>query len=443
MIRFNINDLHEWTISQDRFKEIINTYGFKIDESKHNIQALYNQSLQATAQNIEKSFSFTKYEPTNDGNSILYIKDKDFNEQVFNAILAIEALEVLRKEAMDIFLQQEEDKLLEAIYREYSGNLEEEKQKAMIAAQTLMEHNFKSEQDRQMVLNDYLQNMQNRLNLLKAEANAIKERVGQLKQQKEEAINHYGAQAAKEMGAIKNKNGEPLFDNYSTAQKEKFATEFLKGASNIENNARKEINSLEKEKAVITQRKAEIKAEMKGERTKSVFEPSTNGNVIALSFSGRKKTGRLEQELATLEDKDVQITKKLQDVHTRKKEELTQVTKSAAQAANMTDLFDNISPEELASRMLDLNAIDKGLEVVGKVDVQVEENMDRLDDIREEADKNYAVSKDLVQTGGLSDLSNLEDDLLSLQGDFGDFLCGLEDDLGISPKLNETTTRLK
>ena len=111
MIRFNINDLHEWTISQDRFKEIINTYGFKIDESKHNIQALYNQSLQATAQNIEKSFSFTKYEPTNDGNSILYIKDKDFNEQVFNAILAIEALEVLRKEAMDIFLQQEEDKL--------------------------------------------------------------------------------------------------------------------------------------------------------------------------------------------------------------------------------------------------------------------------------------------------------------------------------------------
>lgn len=90
MLHFNRNDIHEWNISKEAFDAMIKDYGFKVDESKISIEALYTNALANFRNDTEKTFKFLKQEKS----TAEEIRDRSFEEKTKMENFFINALMV-------------------------------------------------------------------------------------------------------------------------------------------------------------------------------------------------------------------------------------------------------------------------------------------------------------------------------------------------------------
>lgn len=454
MPKFDRFDLNELNISDRRLVEIVKDFGYKVDESKYDLKTLYNLVNANLIRNSDTQIKFlrqekaTTQEVANDA-----AEQKRTNDIIFNSAIALATIRVLTEEAAEIFIRTEREKELDILYSAYMESIQSEKDRAEAARQALMDAQLRDQAARQAVLNDYIRSSEERLNQLKAEAEAIKQRIVALDKLEAQTIKQASVNIAKDLNNLKTKDGKvitgkdgkPIFESCAQEQKEKFAGELLKRIVDHERKAEKELVELDAEFEGLEKEKVVIQNEIKDSKGKSAFSKESANDVVSVAFKGAKSTAHLEEKLASIVSRQTLITEEKQVILDQLKADKIAAVAIAHDAANM-HILDELTADERERISSDILEGVEELQSYKAANAQIHEirdernlNIEALLNIEAQARKEAEEIKQLKnEVGEDSELEGAER-LDELSEEFDDLMADLDSEFGLD--IEETEQR--
>lgn len=418
-MHFNKFDIHEWNISLDRFKEIINFYGFKIDDSKQNIQAIYTNALTNLRNDAEKAFRFTPMVlPGLEQVRELSI-DKDQKNAFFENCIILYALAEIKREIEHSHAKMVELKKATILYKELLKLKSDEKTNQTSMATQLEQQQQIMLAERQAMFDSCKNDLRNKIDGLKGELKFLQERTKMLEEQREEVFKEHGKQLAKEMDSIMGKNGKPIFEGCTEEQKNTFAENILRKFNKIERDISAEAAEPLARKGQIIDRLSEIKTEKAAIRAGSTLDESRVNGMVTMVYNDTKKISRLDKEESTLNAELSVIDARLAEI----KEQKEVLKKEMAEAEA---LFAGINPDNLhddiAALIQELSSFKEGNSAAHALGDDIDATKERANILNEEIDAALDIvgeakfsSSDLE---GFEDLDLFESELMDLKDDF-------------------------
>ena len=441
MIRFNKSDLHNLNISQERFLEIIKDFGFKIDERKFNVKQLYDLTMQAITQSVEKSPIYKpKILETKEDAKEFSEKQREENNQAFFTKVAIICFEIIKHEVMEKYIKAEELKKQIIEYDSYMRSKANESD--IIDKNIQIIHNEQIlAQEHQEALDNYKVDLENKINLWKSELNALRKRKKQLQFEEQKILENFGKDIVKDLRLIKDPSGKSIFENYTDKQIEDFSKDYLSKSNQIERDTQNKIVPIEERQDQIKIRKQQIAKEKYQQKSKTAFEKNKNQQTVTLAFSGEQKIRKLTQEEKELDEEFHRLEREKANLKVDEKRLKAEALREALiingidpssitqhhTTEELTEMFEHMEKFKQANE--ELHEVREEREVCNKLESELCQKIkDEIEDIKEF--RNDSTNSNL----DFEELDLLEDNL-------DDLIHDMEMDVVILPRKNGHNTK--
>ncbi len=416
MIRFNKSDLHNLNISQERFLEIIKDFGFKVDEKKFDVKSLYDLTMQAITQSVEKSPIYKpKILETKEEAKEFSEKQREENNQAFFAKVAIICFQIIKHEAMEKYIKAEE---LKKQIIEYDSYMRSKANDSDIVAQNIqtIQNEQILTQEHQEALDNYKADLESKINLWKSELNALRKRKKQLQFEEQKILENFGKDAVRELRLIKDTNGKSIFQDYTDKQIEDFSTDYLSKSNQIERETRNKTAPIEERQEQIKIRKQQIAKEKHQQKSNTAFEKNKNQQTITLAFSGEQKIRKLTQEEKELEKEFHSLEREKANLKVNEKILKAEALREAAiingidpssitqhhTTEELTEIFEHMEKFKQANK--ELHEVREEREVCNKLESELCQKIkDEIEDIKELRNDSANSNLDFEELGLLED----------------------------------------
>lgn len=297
--------LQEWHFTSERFKEIAREQGFKVDEFKHDLNALFRNALPNARVALEKEVRQRKLEvPLPEETKLEMNKkksqeDKFFNERAFAYFVLTEIMKELDKIAFETHEKREALKKAADALRDYKKEKEEkgkDQQEHIVAATIKDKQERDLEKAREAEFERYKTELEAKINHWRDKLNILRARRQFLKKARETLFKDYGQQLAEKMAHVKGKDGKPLFEGCTQEQIENFSTAALRIFHDSERKVKQELNVLDIRERIVKQDIISIEMEINNTRNNESLQKQ--GEVISIAYQGFKKISPLQRQLS-------------------------------------------------------------------------------------------------------------------------------------------------
>uniref|UniRef100_A0A0Q9YHM4 Uncharacterized protein n=3 Tax=Candidatus Berkiella cookevillensis TaxID=437022 RepID=A0A0Q9YHM4_9GAMM len=380
MLHFNRNDIHEWNISKEVFDAMIKDYGFKIDESKISIEALYTNALANLRNDAEKSFKFLKQEKS----TAEEIRDQSFEEKTkienfFTNALMIEVAKLIQDEKFQKHVLIENLKKANLAYIDFLHRHSNEVNARILADVSLQEQADMLMQEQQLAFDAYMDDVGNKLSNLQAKADALRAEGKMLEAHRKELAKQMGKNMAQEFDGLRDEKGEPYLKGVPQERKEEYFADLMAEFASIEVQAEKEVEKVNADIAHIDARLSHLEKQIYGEKSSVPFH-SNNGAVLA-TFTGQRKTHPWQEEINNLKQAKAALVEFVNDTEARILKDQQAAIHSIADKHGISAEAASLSVETIKATKAYQTAAESLKEVTKNVDV----NLDAQHEVREEA----------------------------------------------------------
>lgn len=431
---FDYRDYHEGNLGFERFLEILRDIDPKLDENDYNLEKLHSLTLQSALKNPVKEIKYNKKEKANKTGFILSEGElKETNNKLFSIAVKIAIVDTLQQHYHTLINREKQSaeysERIDRLLREKS----EQRKHAIIAAQILIDHQkLINEAQQREALQNYVQEAQNKLNLLKAQREQLLQERAMLIAERESFLKEQSKNVAATLSDIKNSDGVAVFDCYNQNEKEQFSRLAIESIHKHRTEASDKNKKLDEEDSKLEQEISELDVKIKESRSEAKFEKGL-GNVVAISHLGIKSSDSLVKKRDEKVNRRQEIAREKELNNLAADNSISIDFKEIAHqvSPDSTEIFDSISPEELAEKFESLESTQAALKGLVEFDNSINDNTKELENVRQATLDIEAENSELIQT--LSSNQDIDPNILmELEDDLGDFLNDLEDDLDLS-----------
>lgn len=436
---FDYRDYHEGNLGFERFLEILRDIDPKLDENDYNLEKLHSLTLQAALKNPVKEIKYNKKEKANQTGFILSEGElKETNNKLFSIAVKIAIVDTLQQHYHTLINREKQsaeyNERIDRLLREKS----EQRKHAIIAAQILIDHQkILNEAQQREALQNYAQEAQNKLNLLRAQREQLLQERAMLLAERESYMKEQSKNVAATLSDIKNSDGVAVFDCYNQNEKEQFSKLAIESIHKHRTEASDKNKKLDEEDSKLEQEISELDAKIKESRSEAKFEKGL-GNVVAISHLGIKSSDNLVKKRDEKVNRRQEIAREKELNNLAADKAISNDFKEIAQQVNpdKSEIFDSITPEELAATFEAHKPVQDTLEGLSQREELLRENTASIEAKKSEAIDMQAQNNEFLSDDNLAELD--ADGLLSdLDNDLSDLLLDFDLDLG-----NETSVSL-
>lgn len=307
MLHFNRNDIHEWNISKEAFDAMIKDYGFKVDESKISIEALYTNALANFRNDSEKTFKFLKQEKS----TAEEIRDRSFEEKTkienfFTNALMIEVAKLIDETAVKIQVHAEHLKRTYLEFNDYMVRKSQEEASKLQANISLQEAGIRLMQDQQRALEEYKTAVGDKISNMKSELGLIRKQKEELKSDYDKVLNESSNQSFEEIKNLKNKDGKSYYDGIPEDKAKAIHKALLEGDILAERAAKQKMEHIDDQLSDTRNEIKTLEKAVHAQRAGVLFEKGSDG-IVSLSLNGYKKSGALQNRLEQLKAREASL----------------------------------------------------------------------------------------------------------------------------------------
>lgn len=407
MLHFNRNDIHEWNISKEAFDAMVKDYGFKVDESKISMDALYTNAVANLRNDSEKTFKFLKQEkdtPTE-------VRDKSFEEKTkmenfFTIALMVEVAKLIDEKAVKIQVHAAHMKRAYLEFNDYMTRRAQEQESKLLANLSMQEAGLRLQREQEMALQAYKEAVGNKISNMKAALNFIDQQEQQVKADYDDALNKGAIQSFNEIKNLKNSEGKPFYEGIPEEQALRIHKKIMEGAILTERDALKKMETFKGELVDVRNEISILRKEIQTDKTSVPFEKNNDGTV-SLSLNAQKKVSSKQNRLAKLEAREAALENSMKHCAQNVIEDLAQLRKDVAQAENVdiNRLPDLADLKATAAYEVTSEKLNTDLDVMDSLNAQRAEIMAEAKELESEIRNDFKDNPDVDMDDDLAELS--------------------------------------